>query len=775
LILLVEDNPADERLISASLAKCGIMKKVVVLREGAQVLHFLDDSVPEILLVTLDSAEVDAFDILRLVRSGARTAYLPTIVLTSLTGERTAVGNAERAIEAMRSGADDCVFKSDLTRLTSAIEEAIARAAGRREEAHLGSQGLRGMEEALRLQVVVMEAAAHPTVITGLDGTIEWVNSAFTALTQYSREEAIGRNIRLLKSGVHDGGFFKDLWDTILRGEVWKGEIVNRRKDGSLYREDQMITPVRDGRGDIRHLVAVKQDISSRVQAEAQARLSHSILSRIGNVVYVVDSEGQVRYVSPSVEGLLGYRSEELYGEGWWNRTFLDADHRDTARSSAIQVARGETKPRSKAFERGVKAQDGSLRLMLWTESTAPDNLMVRVGSDITELRQLEDQFRQAQKMEAIGQLAGGVAHDFNNLLTVINGYSALLLEGLAPGDSSLEPLAAIQKAGVRAAAITRQLLAFGRPQAIQPRIVELNAIAKDLEKMLRRLIGEDIILTAVLDPSLGRVRADPGQIEQVLINLAVNARDAMPLGGKLSIETVNVRLDESTADTHLDIPVDMPAGKYSVMSVSDTGCGMDEATKARIFEPFFTTKEPGKGTGLGLAVVHGIVKQNGAHIQVCSEVGSGTTFKIYLPHAGEPAVAAEPVSSQAMPGGNETLLMAEDEDGVRVIVRYVLTSCGYNVLEARDGVEAMKVAEAHEGPIHLLVSDVVMPNLSGRELSERLTRVRPGLKVLFLSGYTDDAVVRHGVLESRVAFLQKPFTAAGLAQKVREVLDRRN
>jgi two-component system cell cycle sensor histidine kinase/response regulator CckA len=384
-------------------------------------------------------------------------------------------------------------------------------------------------------------------------------------------------------------------------------------------------------------------------------------------------------------------------------------------------------------------------------------------------LEESEKRLYQAQKMEAIGHLAGGVAHDFNNLLTIISGYSDILLSRLPATDPASGLLQEIHKAGERAAGLTRQLLAFSRKQIIQPKVLDLNALANDVGKMLRRMIGEDVSLTTVLAPRLGRVKADPGQIEQVLMNLAVNARDAMPQGGKLTIETANVELDDNFTQGRPEVQ----PGWYVLLAVSDTGCGMTEEVKAKVFEPFFTTKEAGKGTGLGLATVYGIVKQSGGYIYVYSEPGLGTTFKIYLPLVEDGVPAGTSNSDRkTLPQGSETILLVEDEDAVRSLTRYTLQMQGYAVLEARDGEEALRVADQHQGQIHLLMTDVVMPRMGGRRVAERLAQTHPGVKALFLSGYTDDAVVRHGILEGEVAFLQKPFTPSALAQKVRDVLD---
>jgi signal transduction histidine kinase len=384
-------------------------------------------------------------------------------------------------------------------------------------------------------------------------------------------------------------------------------------------------------------------------------------------------------------------------------------------------------------------------------------------------LRQSEEQLRQSQKIEAVGQLAGGIAHDFNNMLTVINGYSQLLLSRLGSDAPHRAEIEEINTAGSRAEALTRQLLAFSRKQMLAPSVLTLNAVVTNLEQMLQRLIGEDIELRAVLQPQLGRVLADPGQIEQVIMNLALNARDAMPQGGILTIETMNVEMDESYAQRSQTVS----AGPHVMMAVSDTGCGMDEATQARIFEPFFTTKEQGKGTGLGLATVYGIVKQSGGSVWVYSEPGHGTTFKIYLPRVEGTDEAVAPTKARdERVEGSETILVVEDDEGVRKLTVKVLRATGYTVLEAANGNEAIALCERHQGTIHLLATDVVMPGMGGRVLAERLIAVVPGMKVLYLSGYTDDTIVRHGVLNASVEFLQKPFTPLALARKVREVLD---
>jgi PAS domain S-box-containing protein len=394
---------------------------------------------------------------------------------------------------------------------------------------------------------------------------------------------------------------------------------------------------------------------------------------------------------------------------------------------------------------------------------------------DITEekrsaeaLRRVEDQLRQAQKMEAVGRLAGGVAHDFNNILSVILGYSDFVLEELKPGDPMRSDVEEIKKAGSSGADLTRQLLMFSRQQVLAPKVADLNEILGGMDKMLQRILGADVDLVSLFAPALGRVRVDPGSIEQVIMNLVVNARDAMPTGGALTMETGNVDLDAAYARTHVGVT----PGPHVMLAVTDTGAGMDEATTTHMFEPFFTTKEKGKGTGLGLSTVFGIVQQHGGSIWVYSEPGNGTAFKIYLPRVDAPADVFQAAAPPASLNGSETILLAEDDNQVRAVALAILRRRGYQVIEAHDAREALLQSEKHSGTIHLLLSDVVMPEMSGPELATRLASVRPDMKVLCMSGYTDDSITRHGVIDADVAYVQKPFTADTLTTKVREVLD---
>jgi PAS domain S-box-containing protein len=516
-------------------------------------------------------------------------------------------------------------------------------------------------------------------------------------------------------------------------------------------------------------------------ELERLSRQQELILNAAGEGIFGLDRHGFITFVNPAAARLLGRDPHDLIGTLHPERM---------ADSGADQPPAQESSPIGAVLHDGQVRQVEVGRFARADESTFPVRYTCAPIQDIGEivgavvtfqdvsalqeareaLRRSEEQLRQAQKMEVIGQLAGGVAHDFNNLLTIITGYSDLLLNGsLAPDDPACELVSEIMKAGERAAALTRQLLAFSRKQVLAPKVLLLNTVVDDLDKMLRRLIGEDINLRCALAANLGMVRADSGQIEQVITNLIVNARDALPpRGGQVTIETANVALDETYTLTHPGVP----PGQYVMLAVTDNGSGMDAATQARIFEPFFTTKGPGKGTGLGLATIYGIVKQSGGSIYVYSEPGRGTSFKIYLPRIADSSVPAASVAPSLSPHGRETLLLVEDDDSVRSLMRTTLHNSDYEILEAPGPIEALRWAEEHAGRIHLLVTDLIMPVMSGRVLSERLTSLRPDIKVLYLSGYTDDAVVRHGLLEEEVAFLQKPFTPHALACKVREVLD---
>lgn len=496
------------------------------------------------------------------------------------------------------------------------------------------------------------------------------------------------------------------------------------------------------------------------------------------DAIYVHDLDGRYTMVNKAGEDLTGYSRAELLQMSVSDvvpHNFMDQiearlkkklrDHAPTVYEVEVVRKDGSRVPVEVSsrviFENGVPvAIQGSAR-------------------DITGRKRAEEalrasqlQLQQSQKLEAVGQLAGGVAHDFNNLLTAIIGYTDLSLRRIGLEDSIRHNLEETKKAAERAASLTRQLLAFSRKQILEPKILDLNAVVKDMHKMLTRLIGENIDLATKAAPDLGRVKADPSQVEQIIMNLVVNARDAMPQGGKVTIETANVMLDDPNTLKHVSVT----PGSYVMLAVSDTGTGFDEETQSRIFEPFFTTKEVGRGTGLGLSTVYGIVKQSGGNIWVYSELGHGTVFKVYLPRVDAAASKIEKIIFETKaPGGSETILLVEDEDVVRGLTRKILMEAGYYVLDVRSGEEAIRLCRDYGGPIDLLLTDVVMPKISGKQVADRLNVLRPAARVLFMSGYTDEAIVRHGVLDANVNFIQKPFTWVGLAKKVREVLDQVN
>lgn len=507
-------------------------------------------------------------------------------------------------------------------------------------------------------------------------------------------------------------------------------------------------------------------------QSESRLR---AILDSVQEGIYGVDRQGHCLFMNKAGAALLGYGADELVGRSIHriiHHTRENGDPYPLDECPMYSVLRTSLPARSD--NEVLWKRDGTSLAVVYTAQPLCDASGAVIGAvvsftDISERRRLEEQLRQSQKMEAVGRLAGGIAHDFNNLLTAVLGYSGLLVQSLDPSDARHADARAIQNAGERATALTRQLLAISRKQVLDPKVLDLNVLIGNLDQMLRRLIREDIALLTVLDPALGPIRADQSQIEQVIMNLALNARDAMPEGGRLTIETANVELDEAYCRAHAEVA----PGAYVMLAVSDTGCGMDPETLSRCFEPFFTTKPVGKGTGLGLATVYGIVKQSGGSVWVYSEPGHGTTFKVYLPlvaaveSAVETAVRNVPSEHAAV-----TILLVEDDETVRQFAHRALAAAGHTVLEAADGEEALRVSLRHPGVIHLLITDVVMPGMSGRVLAERLAAERPDLKVLYVSGYAENAIVHNGILDAGTAFLHKPLTADVLLRKVREVLD---
>ena len=543
-------------------------------------------------------------------------------------------------------------------------------------------------------------------------------------------------------------------------------EAFSREYNEALIRklEDKMIQ-VEEAKRRLEREVAVHMRTQEDLrESEQKYRV---LVANADEAIFIAQDE-VIKFPNPKTLEMTGYSTEELAGVPFTD--LIHPEDRGKVLERYFDRLRGGTPPETYPFRIRVKTGEE-----IWVRLTA-----VRIDwegrpgvlcflRDITKERNLEAQFLQSQKMEAIGRLAGGIAHDFNNLLTVTIGYCDLALARIAPLDPLRHDLEEIRKASDRCAALTRQILAFSRKQILVPKVINLGDVVAEMDKMLRRLIGEDIDLVSVRGKDLRNVKADPGQIEQVIVNLVVNARDAMPGGGKLTIETASVVLDESYARGHKYVS----PGTYVMLAVSDMGRGMDEGTVERIFEPFFTTKELGKGTGLGLSTVYGIVKQSGGHINVYSEPGIGTTFKMYFPAVEEKVtdISKAAVLPSEEIRGSETILVVEDEELVRMTIREILARYGYAVLEAQSGGEAVDLCSRRQGTIHLMLTDVVMPGMNGVELAKRLAPVQPGMKVLFMSGYTADAIVHQGILDPGIAFIHKPFTMVSLARKVREVL----
>ncbi len=606
------------------------------------------------------------------------------------------------------------------------------------------------------------------------NGTLRFISPNVETIVGYTPEEMYDSGSKLWFARMHpdDVGKVKSSYISLFEtNDYFDVEYRIQRRDGEwIWLHDRALgITEKDG---VRYTTGITIDITERTQTAEALRQSErqlrTVVAGAPIILYSLDRNGIFTLSEGSGLGALGLKPGEVVG-----RSVYEVYHDEPqVLEHFMRVLGGET------FSATAEVGD----LVFEAQTTPIRNRdgeidgMMGVATNITErrraeeaLRQSEERLRQAQKLEGIGQLAGGIAHDFNNLLVIINGYSDLLLRGQEEGETARQKIVEIKKAGERAASLTRQLLAFSRKQVMQPKLLDLNTVVKNIGKMLQRLIGEDIELSLILKPALGPVSADPGQLEQVIINLVVNARDAMPQGGKLIIETDNVSLSEEYARRYLSVR----PGSYVSLAVSDTGCGIDAATQARIFEPFFTTKEMGKGTGLGLSTVYGVVKQSGGHISVYSEQGVGTTFKVYLARVEDPISSEEQVERSEVPRGSETILLVEDESVVRCLTRDLLELSGYTVLEAASGEEALHAYEQFKEPIQLLLTDVIMPGMSGHTLAQNLIGRCPSLRVLYMSGYTDEAIARHGILEPGLSLLEKPFLPDILIHKVREVLDR--
>ena len=760
-VLLVEDVADDAALIERELRRAGIAGSVTRVESERAYREALQKFQPDIILTDHSLPRFGASDALRIAL--LETPDTPVLVVTGSLDEETAA-------EYIKAGAADYIVKHHLERLGPAVLRALDLRRARTDQAR-AEEARRQGEERFR---ALIEHGADAVALIAPDGTLLFASQSTQRLLGFPPAELVGRPS---SERVHP--------DDIPRVQAALADIVAspgtplalglrwRHKDGR-WRYIDAVAVNRLVEPAVGAIVVNFRDDTERRQAETALRESEeryrTLVEGVRDVIFALSPEGTITSLNPAFDTITGWRRDE-----WVGRAFERLVHPEDlphALELLGRVVRGELRPVSQ-FRVGTAKGDYRMVEFSATPQLLEQRLIgiLGIGRDVTERVQLEQQLRQAQKMEAVGRLAGGIAHDFNNILTAITGYADLLLEDLSASDPRREDVDEVRKAAERAAGLTRQLLAFSRQQVLQPKVIDVNALVGDLEKMLGRLLGEDIALSTRLDPAVGRVKADAGQLEQVLMNLAVNARDAMPEGGKLSIEGVNVDLDERYAADHY------PArpGPYVMLAVTDTGVGMSEETQAHMFEPFFTTKEKGKGTGLGLATVYGIIKQSGGFIWVYSELGRGSTFKIYLPRVeevGTSSAAPAPAAAPA-PRGTETVLVAEDEPPVRAIARQVLERQGYTVLEAATAERALDIAAQYSGAIHLLLTDVIMPGMNGQELATRLAHVRPETRVIFMSGYTDDAVMRHGVLQPGSTYMQKPFTPDAIARKVREVLDK--
>jgi PAS domain S-box-containing protein len=637
----------------------------------------------------------------------------------------------------------------------------------------LGISGYREAKtaETVRRQALAMDAAADGISILGEDGNYIYVNAAFARMMGHeSQESMVGVNWR----DIYDPRDVAQLQPQVRKSlgaeGKWSGQINLRRRDGAIFPVEMAITSLANGvTACIGHDISARKD-AEKARADAENKY-RTLVEQVAAISYIAELgiHGQWHYISPQVEAITGYSQDEwLANSRDWTRHIPQEDH------GVIEAAE-EASVRGERFqaEYRIVRKDGAV---IWVSDTAvvvsgsySHPVMEGIIVDITERKLLENQLQQSRRMEAVGRLAGGIAHDFNNLLTIIKGYAELAEQRTGMQPDLRADIQQIENAAERASTLIRQLLAFSRRQVLQPKVIDLNAIVLGLDKLLGRLMGEHIEMRTRCGANVGHVKADPAQIEQVIMNLVVNARDAMPKGGRLTVETVNVELDSTYARDHVSVK----PGSYVMLAVSDSGIGMSPETVAHIFEPFYTTKESGQGTGLGLSTVYGIVKQSGGYIWVYSEPGKGTTFKVYLPRVAAPVESKPEVAELPAAGkGSETILLVEDEEAVRELANRILSAKGYSVVAAKSTKEAEQFAEKHGGKIHLLLTDIIMPGTSGRELAKRITSRHPRTRVLYMSGYTDNVLAQGGVLEAGLSFLQKPFTPGALVQKVRDVLD---
>ncbi|MGH7440538.1 MAG: response regulator [Polyangiaceae bacterium] len=821
-VLLADDDPTHRKLAQLALSSAGF--DVLVAEDGEAALRLATARKPDAIVSDVLMARMDGFAFCKAARAEPDLARVPIVLMSAhylededralaarfgANGYVSRTGGFEAVVRAVLDameglGAEPVVVASDdlqaayLRRIAHQLERQATIGAGLARRVSLQASALSvldGLSDTLTRQLDP-ESALGDTLAECLDaaglsvGAILLLDDdgQLSAKAHVGSSVALdwGQHAELLLRAMRRGGVMVpsdeagdgagDLLSALGAASALVVPIVARDQAlGALLlasngtdlagsEGESFVRAARSVSTQLGQALALSRAFSRLAASESRYR---RMIETTNQGVWIIDAERKTTFVNARMADMLGCDVKEVVGRS--PIEFLDEE----SRAQFVEHMRRRQQGAAQQSEFRFRRKDGT---PIWTILESVPMLddagnyegAFAMVMDNTERRRLEEQLRQSQKMDAVGRLAGGVAHDFNNVLSVILSYGEMLLADLKPGDPLRDDVEEIRKAGKRAADLTLQLLMFSRQQVIEPKVLDLNDVLASMDKMLQRILGADVDLVSLPSKPLGRVRADPGSVEQLVMNLVVNARDAMPTGGKLTMETADVVLDEEYARTHHGVN----PGPHVMLAVTDTGVGMDKVTQARVFEPFFTTKEKGKGTGLGLSTVFGIVQQGGGSVWVYSEMGKGTTFKVYFPRVD---AAVDPIRTALPPPrlrGSETILLVEDDDQVRAVALGILRRNGYVVVEARHAGEALLHAEKHAGVIHLLLTDVVMPQMSGPELAKRLSSVRPDMKVLCMSGYTDDSIVRHGVIESHLAYVQKPFTPATLAVKVREVLD---
>ncbi len=747
--LLVGIAPGSEAVIAHVLGARG--HEQLAARDGVRALEVIRKTSPALIVVEDPLGDMTAAEFCRRARACPAGADAVILVITNREDDLP---------EVLDAGATD-LYATSLGPAALKVRVLIAE--------RLVEQHARLRDRELRFRRLFESGVAGVT-ISDFDGNFKEANDAFLRMLGYTRDEMLAGKLNWEVISPLD----RLVPDTEDRAQLRSTGFLPLRERVYVHKDGRYLAALVGSAAleGTTECISYVTDISERKQAEESLLASEAryraLFEQSPFAKFLYD-DATLRFLAVNETAIraYGYSRAEFLAmkvDDLWPRKDVPA-----FLANLRAMVPGTTTGRGSRRHRKKDGRVIDVEVTIHEFNFGSSSCRLAIALDVTERNRMEEQLRQSQKMEAIGNLAGGIAHDFNNLLSVILSYSELLTATLKPGDPMRDDLEEIFGAGQRAADLTRQLLAFSRQQILQPRLIDLNGVIGGVAKMLRRLVGEDVELTLVSGSGLGTVNADPGQVEQVLMNLVVNARDAMPTGGKLTVETANVQLDADYAAAHTEVE----PGAYVMLAVTDTGSGMDAATRGRIFEPFFTTKEAGKGTGLGLSTVFGIVRQSGGHIWVYSEPGEGTAIKVYLPQANPAHASASPVIPEIRTRrGSETILLVEDEESVRALARSILERHGYLVLEAQTGGDALLICEQHKATIHVLLTDVVMPRMSGRALAERLGALRPEMKVLYMSGYTDDSIVRHGILDSDVAFLQKPITPDLLTRRVREVIE---